>query len=249
MNSKTEKGIEGKVVLVTGASSGIGEAIARELAGRGGKVVLGARRKDRLESIASEIKDAGGTAVAAELDVTKPESVKSFVDTAMKQYDRVDVLVNNAGLMPLSKFESLKTDEWETMVEVNIKGVLHGIAAVLPHFVKRKSGHFVNLSSVAGHVVFPAGGVYCATKFAVRALSEGLRKELPYVRVTNISPGAVESELTDKITEEEAKDMASNFDEIAIPADAIARAVAFAIEQPNEVDVNEMIVRPTEQPL
>ena len=241
--------IQDKVVLVTGASSGIGEAIARELAARGAKVMLGARREEKLNTLAAEITGAGGTAQAHRLDVTKPESVQAFVDAAVEAFGKVDVLVNNAGIMPLSMFESLKTDEWRKMVDVNISGVLHGIAAVLPLFKSQQSGHFVNLSSIAGHKLFESAGVYCATKYAVRALSEGLRMELPYVRVTNISPGAVQSELADTITDEEVKQGISPVLDIAIPADAIARSVAFAIAQPADVDVNEMIVRPTVQSL
>lgn len=236
-----------KVVLITGASSGIGEATARLLAGKGLQVVLGARRTDRLEAIASDIRDKGGSAAYRALDVTSLEEMQAFVEFAKEKFGRIDVLVNNAGLMPLSKLEALKIDEWNRMIDVNIRGVLHGIAAALPTFKQQQSGQFVNLSSIGGHTVSPTAAVYCATKFAVWAISEGLRQESTDVRVTVISPGVTESELASTITDAEAAQWAKNYRETVIPADAIARAIAFAIEQPADVDVNEIIVRPIAQ--
>ena len=240
--------IANKVVLITGASSGIGESTARHLAAKGAHVVLGARRTDRLETISAEIRCAGGSAVYRKLDVTDPADVEAFVAFAVETHGHVDVLVNNAGLMPLSPLVALKVDEWNRMVDVNIKGVLNGIAAGLPRMKAQGHGHFINISSVAGHRVMPTGAVYSATKFAVMALSEGLRMENDDIRVTVISPGATESELADTITHSETHQMIEQYRKIAIPADAIARAIAFAIEQPDNVDVNEILVRPTAQP-
>ena len=236
-----------KVVLITGASSGIGEATARLLAHRGLKVVLGARRTDRLEAITFEIRDKGGVAECCALDVTSLESMQAFVDFAKDKFGRIDVVVNNAGLMPLSKLEALKIDEWNRMIDVNIRGVLHGIAAAFPTFKQQQSGQFVNLSSIGGHAVFPTAAVYCATKYAVWAISEGLRQESTDIRVTIISPGTTESELASTITDPQAAQWTEEFRQSVIPADAIARAIAFAIEQPEDVDVNEIIVRPIGQ--
>lgn len=236
-----------KVVLITGASSGIGEATARLLARQGLQVVLGARRTARLEMIASEIREKGGKAAYRALDVTSLEEMQAFVEFAKDKFGRVDVVVNNAGLMPLSKLEALKIDEWNRMIDVNIRGVLHGIAAALPTFKQQQSGQFVNLSSIGGHAVYPTAAVYCATKYAVWAISEGLRQESPDIRVTIISPGNTESELISTISDAQAAQWVEEFRESAIPADAIARAIAFAIEQPTDVDVNEIIVRPIGQ--
>jgi NADP-dependent 3-hydroxy acid dehydrogenase YdfG len=236
-----------KVVLVTGASSGIGEATARLLARKGLQVVLGARRTDRLAAIASEIRNTGGSAAYRALDVTNLDDMQSFVDFAKEKFGRIDVMVNNAGLMPLSKLEALKIDEWNRMIDVNIRGVLHGIAAALPTFKQQQSGQFVNLCSIGGHAVFPTATVYCATKYAVWAISEGLRQESTDIRVTIISPGTTESELASTITDPQAAQWTAEFRESVIPADAIARAIAFAIEQPADVDVNEIIVRPIGQ--
>lgn len=238
---------ESKVVAVTGASSGIGEATARLLADRGFQVVLGARRSDRLEKIASEIRDKGGSAACRALDVTNLEEMQAFVEFAKEKFGRIDVVVNNAGLMPLSKLEALKIDEWNRMIDVNIRGVLHGIAAALPTFKQQQSGQFINLSSIGGHAVSPTAAVYCATKYAVWAISEGLRQESPDIRVTIISPGNTESELASTISDAHAAQWVEKFREEVIPADAIARAIAFAIEQPANVDVNEIIVRPIGQ--
>jgi len=246
------KNIEGKVVVITGASSGLGEATARHLSAEGATVVLAARRTDRIKSLADEINDNGGKALAVTTDVTDREQVKELVDAAVKNYGRIDVMLNNAGLMPFSPLERLKYDEWDRLIDVNIKGVLNGIAAALPYMKEQKSGHFINVSSVAGHVVVPGGVVYCATKHAVRAISEGLRKEVkPYnLRTTIVSPGAVATELPDSISEEDiSANMHKFYEEYAIPADSFARAVAFAISQPDDVDINEILFRPTRQEL
>ena len=246
MSSNLEK----KVIVITGASSGLGEAAARLLSAQGAIVVLGARRADRIRSLADELAGRGGTALAITTDVTDRDQVKRLVDTAVEKFGRLDVMLNNAGLMPHSPLERLKVDEWDRMIDVNIKGVLYGIAAALPHMMRQKAGHIINVSSVAGHKVTPDGAVYCATKHAVRAISEGVRQELkPYnIRSTIISPGAVATELPDSITEPDVSDRIHKFyHEVAIPADSFARAVAFAISQPEDVDVNEIVFRPTRQ--
>jgi NADP-dependent 3-hydroxy acid dehydrogenase YdfG len=245
-------GIAGKVVVITGASSGLGAATARHLAGEGATVVLGARRVERLATLVKELVAAGGTAMALGTDVTKPDQVQALVDAAVKAYGRVDVIINNAGLMPHSPLERRKIDDWNRTIDVNLKGVLYGIAAALPYMQKQKSGHIINVSSVAGHKVRPGGAVYSATKTAVRVLSEGLRMEVkPYnIRTTVISPGAVESELVDSITEPDVKKGIQEFyDQAAIPADSFARMVAFAMSQPEDVDINEILFRPTRQDL
>jgi NADP-dependent 3-hydroxy acid dehydrogenase YdfG len=246
--SAIKGGIEGKVVVITGASSGIGEAAARLLASRGARLVVGARRADRLEALVAAIRAEGGTAEYRTLDVTKREQVEEFVRFAEQAFGRVDVVVNNAGVMPLSTLDQLKVEEWERMIDVNIKGVLYGIAAGLPIMKRQGFGQFVNLSSIGGHAVVPTAAVYCATKFAVGAISEGLRQESSDIRVTVISPGVTESELADSITDEGARAGMKEFRKVAIPASAIARAIAFAIEQPDGVDVSEIIVRPTASP-
>ncbi|MEP0914494.1 SDR family oxidoreductase [Leptolyngbya sp. GB1-A1] len=236
-----------KVVVITGASSGIGEATARLLAQKGLRVVLGARRTDRLEAISSEIREKGGVAEYHALDVTNLDEMQAFVEFAENKFGRLDVVVNNAGLMPLAKLEALKIDEWNRMIDVNIRGVLHGIAAALPIFKQQQSGQFVNISSIGGHIVYPTAAVYCATKFAVWAISEGLRQESTDIRVTIISPGVTQSELASTTTDAEAAQWLEEFRGAVIPPDAIARAIAFAIEQPEDVDVNEIIVRPVGQ--
>ena len=237
-----------KVALITGASSGIGEATARLLARSGIRVVLGARRTDRLEKLVSDIRAEGGSAEYRALDVTSLEDMQSFVVFAQERFGRIDVVVNNAGVMPLSKLEVLKIDEWNRMIDVNIRGVLHGIAAGLPLMQQQGSGQFINMSSIGGHAVYPTAAVYCATKFAVGAISEGLRQEVSNIRVTVISPGTTESELADSISDSEARQGIQDFRKIVIPPDAIARAVLFAIQQPDDVDVSEIIVRPTASP-
>ncbi|MDB6077952.1 MAG: oxidoreductase [Akkermansiaceae bacterium] len=237
--------IESKVVLITGASSGIGAATARVLAAKGARLLLGARRTERLEELVEEIRENGGTAEYRTLDVTDLEDVKSFAAFALEKFGQVDVIVNNAGVMPLSKLEALKIDEWNRMIDVNIRGVLHGIAAVLPIMQQRKSGHIINVSSIGGHQVWPTSAVYSATKFAVLAISDGLRQETTDLRVTVISPGVVESELADSITDPGSKEMMESFRQVALKPEVIGRAVAYAIEQPAGVDVSEIIVRPT----
>ncbi len=242
--------IKGKVIVITGASSGLGEAAARHLSHQGASVALGARRAGRIEALAAELTAVGGQALAVTTDVTHSEQVKRLVDTAVERYGRIDVLINNAGLMPHSPLERLKLDDWNRMIDVNVKGVLYGIAAALPHMIRRKSGHIVNVASVAGHVVRPGSAVYSATKTAVRVISEGLRQEVkPHnIRTTVISPGAIASELPDSITEKDiAADVHRFYEDLAIPADSFARAVVFAISQPEDVDVNEILYRPTRQ--
>lgn len=241
--------IQDKVVVITGASSGIGEATARLLARQGATVVLGARRTDRLESIASDINAAGGRAEFRALDVTDRKDVQDFIDFAVSRFDRVDVLVNNAGVMPLSRLEALKVDEWDRMIDVNIRGVLHGIAATLPLMQRQRAGQIINIASIGAYAVSPTAAVYCATKYAVRAISEGLRQEVGGdIRVTVIAPGVTESELADSISDEGGRAEMKAFRKIAISADAIARAITYAIEQPADVDVSELIVRPTASP-
>ncbi|SDY43324.1 NADP-dependent 3-hydroxy acid dehydrogenase YdfG [Amycolatopsis xylanica] len=237
-----------KVVLITGASSGIGEATALRLAREGHHVVLGARREDRLTKLASVIRDAGGTAEVARLDVTDRTSVAEFVDNAVSAHGRVDVIVNNAGVMPLSRLDSLLADEWDRMIDVNIRGLLHGIAATLPHFERQGGGHFVTIASVGAHQVVPTAAVYCATKYAAWAITEGLRLEAdPSIRVTTVSPGVVESELADSITDPGAQAAMRTYRADSIPPDAIAEAISYAISQPAEVDVNEIVIRPARQ--
>ena len=243
------EGIEGKIVVITGASSGLGEATARHLSLRGATVVLGARRLDRIDALATELAGRGKKAIAVQTDVTQRAQVRHLVEAAVAAYGRIDVMINNAGLMPHSPLERLKVDDWDRMIDVNLKGVLYGIAAALPHMQRQKSGHIINVSSVAGHKVRPGGAVYSATKHAVRALSEGLRQEVkPYnIRTTVISPGAVATELPDSITEADVAESVRKIYEVAVPADAFARAVACAMSQPDEIDVNEILFRPTRQ--
>ena len=242
------EGIEGKVVLITGGSTGIGAEAARLLASRGARVAIAARRKDRLDEVAAQILSQGGTAKTYELDVTRKGDVEAVVAAVAADFGRLNVLVNNAGLMPIRPMSEVNTDEWDAMIDVNLKGTLYGIAAVLPRFLNQGSGHIINLSSVAGIKVFaPGGTVYSGTKFAVSAISEGLRQEVgDKVRVTSIEPGAVESDLKFGTTGTAAGTV-MDFYKQAIPASAVARAIAFAIEQPAEVDVNAIVLRPTSQ--
>ena len=244
------KNIKDKVVVITGASSGLEEASARALSAAGAIVVLGARRTDRIESLANDIIKKGGKAIAIPTDVTVADHVKRLVDSGVKTFGKVDVIINNAGLMPHSPLERLKIDDWNEMIDVNIKGVLHGIAAVMPYMIKQKSGHIINVSSVAGHKVNPGGAVYAATKHAVIALSEGLRQEVkPYnIRTTVISPGAVATELPDSATEPDvAEGIRKFYDQVAISPDSFARCIIFAMSQPDDMDVNEILFRPTAQ--
>jgi len=237
-----------KVILVTGASSGIGEAITRRLASDGHRVVLGARRTDRLQTLSAQLREQGFETAYQALDVTRLEDVQHFVAFAEATFGPIDVIINNAGVMPLSPLNALKVSEWDQMIDVNIRGVLHGIAAALPSMEARGKGQIINVSSIGGHAVSPTAAVYCATKFAVRAISDGLRQETNKIRVTVISPGVVESELADTISDDSARAAMKEFRRIALQADAIARAVAYAIDQPDDVDVSEVIVRPTASP-
>ena len=248
--SNTNDLINSKVVIITGASSGLGEATARRLADRGAKLVLAARREDRLKALSEDLSAKGAEVIWQVTDVTDRKQVEALAASAKEAFGRIDVLVNNAGLMPLAPLDALKVDEWDQMVDVNIKGVMYGIAAVLPTMREQHSGHVINLSSVAGHKLFPRAAVYFATKFAVKALSEGLRMEAgDEIRSTNISPGAVATELTSTITDPNAKKAAEDLYSVAIDADAVARAIVYAIEQPADVDINEIILRPTAQEL
>ena len=239
-----------QVVVITGASSGIGEATAEMLAGAGAKVVAVARRKDRLDDLVGRITSAGGHAIAVEADVTSLDDMRRAAKAATESFDRLDVWVNNAGVMPLSPVEMNRIDEWHWMVDVNVKGVLNGVAAAQPIMREQGAGQFVNVSSVAGHVVFPGAAVYCATKFAVRALSDGIRMESDgSIRVTNISPGAIKTELASHITVNEVKEGLEPILDVALDADAVARAIFYAVAQPADVDINEVIIRPAKQSL
>jgi NADP-dependent 3-hydroxy acid dehydrogenase YdfG len=239
---------ERKIVLVTGASSGIGEAVALELSKASHTIVVGARRMDRLQDLVSRIEASGGVARAHRLDVTSRDDFARVVSATHEEFGCVDVIVNNAGIMPLSPLNALKVSEWDQMVDVNIKGVLNGIAAVLPTMEARGSGHIINVASIGAHRVSPTAAVYCATKYAVWAISDGLRQETDRLRVTVISPGVETSELADTISDNTAREAMNEFRRIAIDPDAIGRAVCYAIEQPSDVDVSEIIVRPTASP-
>ena len=242
--------ITGKVVVITGASSGLGESTARLLAEKGAKVALGARRKDRIDALVSDITAKGGSALGFKTDVTKREDVEALVKGAVERYGRIDVIVNNSGIMPIAPMAALKVEEWDRVIDVNIKGLLYGVAAVLPIMQKQKSGHIINMASIAGFKVFaPGGTVYSATKFAVRAVTEGLRQELKAdnIRCTIISPGAIATELPESSSEEATRKSLHEFYKMAIPADSIARAIAYAIEQPADVEIGEVVIRPTAQ--
>ncbi len=243
--------IEGKVVVITGASSGLGEKTAIDLAELGAIVVLGARRIHNLEDVVAKIKEKGGKALAVETDVTQASQVRNLVQTAVQEFGKIDVIINNAGIMPESLLEKLHIEEWDRTIDVNLKGVLYGIAAALPYMKEQKSGHIINVSSVAGHVCMPGLAVYCATKFGVRALTETLRQEVkPYnLRTTLISPGAVATELTESTTDPiMRKNLDTFYRDYAIPASSFSRAVIYAMSQPDNVDINEVIFRPTNQP-
>lgn len=240
--------IQPKVILVTGASSGIGEATTRLLASQGHHLVVGARRSERLAALTDEIQGSGGSVRYRALDVTFLEDVNAFAQSAIDAFGRIDVIVNNAGVMPLSPLDALKVDEWNRMIDVNIRGVLHGIAAVLPSMQAQGYGQVINISSIGGLAVSPTAAVYCATKFAVRAISDGLRQESDKIRVTVICPGVAESELADTISDETARNAMREFRRIALSPDAVARAISYAIEQPADVDVSEIVVRPTASP-
>jgi NADP-dependent 3-hydroxy acid dehydrogenase YdfG len=237
--------VKNKVIAITGASSGIGEATAKLLAENGAKVVLGARRTQKLEKIVADIRASGGTAEFKAVDVTNREDVKAFIHFAKEKFGRIDVIFNNAGVMPLSPMNALKVEEWDNMINVNIHGVLNGIAAGLPIMEAQGGGQFINTASIGAHMVAPTGVVYCATKYAVWAISEGLRQESKNIRVTIISPGVVETELGSDITDDSSKGFLKELRKTALSSDAIARAVLYAMSQPDNVDVNEVIVRPT----
>lgn len=233
---------DNKIVLVTGATSGIGAAVARRLAAQGHRVLAGARREDRLAEL------AGDNIEVRRLDVTDRADFASFVDGAVAAHGRIDVIVNNAGVMPLSRLDALLVDEWDAMIDVNVRGLLNGIAAALPQFQRQGHGHFVTVASVGAHEVVPTAAVYCATKHAAWAITEGLRQELdPAIRVTTVSPGVVESELAQSITDPTAAAAMQTYRADSIPPDAIARAIAYAIDEPADVDVNELVIRPARQ--
>lgn len=240
--------IQGKVIAITGASSGIGEATARTLAAAGARVVIGARRMDRLDALANDIAMKGGAVRMKRLDVTSRSDVEAFARFATSEFGRLDVIVNNAGVMPLSPLDALKVDEWDRMVDVNIKGVLYGIAAALPIMKEQGSGQIINLSSIGGHSVSPTAAVYCATKFAVRALSDGLRQETDRIRVTVISPGTTTSELADTISDPTAREVMKAWRAITISPEAVARSILYAVSQPEDIDVSEIVIRPTASP-
>jgi NADP-dependent 3-hydroxy acid dehydrogenase YdfG len=241
--------IDGKVVAITGASSGIGEATALLLAERGAKLVLGARNPDGLDALAARLTATGGDAIAKVTDVSCREDLTEFVALAAETYGQLDVFVSNAGIMPVSQFDELRVDDWEAMVDVNLKGVLFGIAAALPVFRRQGFGHFVNIASTAAFRVTPGQSVYAGTKLAVRAISEGLRQEAgENLRVTIVSPGMTLTNFAESITDEAARaELERRRDDIAMPPDAVARAIAFAIDQPADVDIGEVVVRPTAQ--
>lgn len=237
--------VSNKVIVVTGASSGIGEATAVLLAEHGAKLVLAARRTERLEKIAGQIRARGGACEFKATDVRKRDDMHALVKFARDKFGRVDVIFNNAGVMPLSPLGALKVDEWDNMIDVNIRGVLNGIAAGLPVFEAQGGGHFINTASIAAHMVVPTAAVYCATKHAVWVIGDGLRQESKNVRVTTISPGVVTTELGEDITDAGSKETLQELRKISLTSDAIARAVLYAVSQPEDVDVNEIIVRPT----
>lgn len=238
----------GKVILLTGASSGIGEATARYLAAEGHRLLIGARRLDRLTALQNELRAQGADVDAMAVDVTRLADVQQMAAFAREKHGHIDVLINNAGVMPLSPLSALKVDEWDRMLDVNVRGVLHGIAAVLPTFERQGHGQIINVASIGAHAVSPTAAVYCATKYAVRAISDGLRQETKAIRVTVVSPGVVESELADHITDEPARQLMREFRRIALQPEAVAKAIAYAVAQPDDVDVSEVIVRPTASP-
>lgn len=237
-----------KVIVLTGASSGIGEATTRHLAQMGHQLVIGARRTDRLMELQDELRSQGASVNAFTLDVTQLNDMQRITDFAQQRYGRIDVLISNAGVMPLSPLAALKVNEWNRMINVNVRGVLHGIAAVLPAMQTQGHGHIINVASIGAHAVTPTAAVYCASKYAVRAISDGLRQETDVLRVTVVSPGVVESELADSISDETAREEMREFRRIALAPQAVARAIGYAISQPDDVDVNEIIVRPTASP-
>jgi len=245
--------IKGKTIIITGASSGIGEATALKLAKEGANVVLTARREEKLNNLKDKIvKQNAGKALVVPGDVTKKEDFKNLIEKTKKEFSSIDGLINNAGLMPLSYVKNLHTDEWDTMIDVNIKGVMNGVAAVLPTMMEQKSGNIINISSSAANKMYPGGAVYCATKSAVKMFSEGLRQELApkfNINVTSIEPGFVDTELTDTITDDEIKeDMLSNFKEMTpLEAEDIAEAIFYSMSQPKRANINDVYIMPTQQ--
>jgi len=241
--------IEGRVVAITGASSGIGLATAKLLAAKGARVVLGARREAELEAITSEIVANGGQAVFKATDVRRRADLEALVARAIDSFGRLDVIVNNAGIGPISRFDALRVDDWDAMIDVNLNGTLYGIAAALPVFGRQKSGHVVNVVSTAGIQIVPTMGVYAATKNAVRTVTEALRQEAgPHLRVTEISPGMIATNFVDSITDQTSKQMITErLGANAISPDAIAGGVLYALEQPFDVDVGSIVIRPTAQ--
>jgi NADP-dependent 3-hydroxy acid dehydrogenase YdfG len=241
--------VETKVVVITGASSGIGQATARLLAGQGYRVMLGARRGETLSALTAEISAAGGEAAYKVTDVTRRSDVEALVNDAVEHFGQVDAIVNNAGIGPISRFDALQVDDWDAMIDVNLRGTLYGIAAVLPLFARQKRGHVINVISTAGIKILPTMGVYAATKNAVRTLTEGLRQEAgPHLQVTEVSPGMVATSFGDSITDEKTReDIEKRMGDIAIPPEAIARGILFALEQPSEVEVGSLVIRPTAQ--
>ncbi|RKJ60517.1 SDR family oxidoreductase [Butyricicoccus sp. 1XD8-22] len=239
--------LNGKVVVITGASSGIGETTARLLASMGAHVVIGARRVERLEALASDIQGDGGSVVIQQLDVTELEQMQAIIEIAQSRFGQVDAIINNAGVMPLSPLEALKIEEWNRMIDVNIRGVLHGIATGLPVMKKQGFGHFINIASIGAYEVSPTAAVYCANKYAVRAITDGLRQETvgQGIRVTLVSPGVTESELAESITDNNARELMKEYRRTALPATAIANAIVYALEQPDYVDVSELIIKPS----
>ncbi|MDR9855746.1 SDR family oxidoreductase [Paenibacillus sp. VCA1] len=248
-NDETISGIQGKVIAITGASGGIGEAAAVRLAECGAKLVIGARSTDRLKDIVTRIESRGGEAVYASMDVTSREDLSHLVQLACERYGKLDVLINNAGIGPISPLDELRVEDWEATIDVNTKGVLYGIAAALPVFRQQNFGHFVNIASTAGLKTVVNQAVYSGSKFAVRAISEGLRQEAgDHIRVTIISPGVVQTNFIDGIPNQQVRDqLAAVRDGLGLPPEAVARAIAFAIEQPDDVDINEIVIRPTAQ--
>lgn len=239
-----------KVIIITGASSGIGEATAKLLAKKGAKIVLAARREDRLQKVCNEIEKEGGDSIFLKVDVSSTQDMQELIKFTLEHYGRIDVLINNAGVMPLSQLQELKVDEWDRMIDINIKGVLYGIAAVLPTMRNQKGGHIINISSVAGYQTSPTSAVYSGTKYAVRAITEGLRQEESpesNIRTTIVSPGIVKTELTNSISSREVKEMVSKTEGISISPICIARSIAFAIDEPEDTSINEIIIRPTAQ--
>ena len=243
--------IRNKVVIVTGASSGIGYATALELCKAGAKVAAGARRVEKLQTLKNEVQKYGGEILVKKLDVTKKEDCDSFINLVTKTWNHIDILINNAGIMPLSFFKNLKVSEWEQMIDVNLKGVLYCTAAVIPYMITKKSGHIVNISSVAGRIVFPAGSVYCATKHAVTAFSEGLRQELSQrynIKVTCIEPGVVSTELPNTITDKSLESFVASVKEMeSLKAEDIANAIIYSIDSPQYLNINEILLRPLSQ--